>query len=68
MNNSDTKLSSWVHKPPKVYTFSFIVGDIIPKSVKCIHSATKKDTPVNGSLGSIENVTYTEKLSGIPTS
>ena len=28
--------------PPKVYTFSFIVGNIIPKSVKCIHSATKK--------------------------
>ena len=26
--------------PPKVYTFSFIVGNIIPKSVKCIHSAT----------------------------
>ena len=27
--------------PQKVYTFSFIVGNIIPKSVKCIHSATK---------------------------
>ena len=27
--------------PPKVYAFSFIVGNIIPKSVKCIHSATK---------------------------
>ena len=27
--------------PPKVYTFSFIVGDLIPKSLKCIHSATK---------------------------
>ena len=27
--------------PPKVYTVSFIVGNIIPKSVKCIHSATK---------------------------
>ena len=25
-----------------MYTFSFIVGNIIPKSVKCIHSATKK--------------------------
>ena len=24
-----------------MYTFTFIVGDIIPKSVKCIHSATK---------------------------
>ena len=28
-------------KPPKVCTFSFIVGNIIPKSVKCLHSATK---------------------------
>ena len=37
----DTILSCCVHKPPKVYTFGFIVGDIIPKSVKCIHSATK---------------------------
>ena len=27
--------------PQKVYTFPFIVGSIIPKSVKCIHSATK---------------------------
>ena len=27
--------------PPKIYTFSFIVGNIIPKSAKCIHSATK---------------------------
>ena len=26
--------------PQKFYTFSFIVGNIIPKSVKCIHSAT----------------------------
>ena len=25
-----------------MYAFSFIVGNIIPKSVKCIHSATKK--------------------------
>ena len=24
-----------------MYTFSFIVGNIIPKRVKCIHSATK---------------------------
>ena len=24
-----------------MYTFSFIVGSIIPKSVKCNHSATK---------------------------
>ena len=24
-----------------MYTCSFIVGDLIPKSVKCIHSATK---------------------------
>ena len=29
--------------PKKVYTFSFTVGDTIPKSVKCIHSATKKE-------------------------
>ena len=34
-------LSCWVRKPQKVYIFSFIVGTIIPKSVKCIHSATK---------------------------
>ena len=27
--------------PQKGYTFSSIVGKIIPKSVKCIHSATK---------------------------
>ena len=27
--------------PPKVYTFSFIVGNIIPRSVECIRSATK---------------------------
>ena len=27
--------------PKKGYTFSFILGSIIPKSVKCIHSATK---------------------------
>ena len=26
---------------PKKYTFRFIVGNIIPKSVKCIRSATK---------------------------
>ena len=31
---------------PKKYTFSFIVGNIFPKSVKCIHSATKKRTNV----------------------
>ena len=24
-----------------MYTFRFIVGNIIPKSVKCIHSGTK---------------------------
>ena len=34
-------LSRWVHKPQKVYTFSFIVGNNIPKRVKCIHSTTK---------------------------
>ena len=33
--------SCWVHKPQKVHTFSFIVHNIIPQSVKCIHSATK---------------------------
>ena len=27
--------------PQKVYTFSFILGFIIPKSAECIHSATK---------------------------
>ena len=27
--------------PPKVCTFSLLVGNIIRKSVKCIHSATK---------------------------
>ena len=27
--------------PQKVYKFSFIVGNTIPKSVKCIHSATR---------------------------
>ena len=26
-----------------MYTFGFIVGSIIQKSVKCIHSATKED-------------------------
>ena len=34
-------LSCCVHKPPKVYTDSFIVGNMIPKSGKCIHSATE---------------------------
>ena len=33
--------------PPKVYTFSFIVGNIIPKSVKCIHSATTNPDPLS---------------------
>ena len=36
------KLSCWVHKPQKVYTFSFRVAFIIQKSVKCIHAATKE--------------------------
>ena len=31
--------------PQKVYTFGFIVGHIIPKSAKCIHSATKTKVP-----------------------
>ena len=30
------------HKPQEVYTFSFILGNIIPKSVKSIHSSTKR--------------------------
>ena len=34
-------LVAGVHEPQKVYTFSFKVASIIPKSVKCIHSATK---------------------------
>ena len=37
----DRILVAEFHKPQKVYTFPFIVGSIIPKSVKCIHSATK---------------------------
>ena len=32
-------------------TFSFIVGNSIPKSVKCIHSATKPKPPVSKGLG-----------------
>ena len=53
-----TYLSCWVHKPQKVYTFSlirgniipkslhfqFFLGNIIPKSVKCMRSATKIPT------------------------
>ena len=35
-------LSCRVHKPEKVYTFSFIVG------VKCIHSATKVNRHLQG--------------------
>ena len=31
-----------------MYTFSFVVGNIIPKSVKCIHSATKLGSRVEG--------------------
>ena len=31
--------------PQKVYTFGFIVGTTIPKSVKCIRSATKIKKP-----------------------
>ena len=37
----EVSLTCGVHNPPKVYTFSFIVGNVIPKSVECIHSATK---------------------------
>ena len=32
-----------------MYIFSFIVGNIIPKRIKCIHSATKPK--LNGSRG-----------------
>ena len=40
---------------PKVYTFSFIVGSIIQKSVKCILSATKYMTLIRYSgLSGIE--------------
>ena len=45
VNLFDYILSRRVHKPQKVYTFSSIVGNIIPKSVKCIHSATKYNYP-----------------------
>ena len=39
-------------RPPKLYTFSFIVDNIIPKSVKCIHSTTKViGVPLKGSIG-----------------
>ena len=44
-------LSCRVHKPQKVHTFSFIVGNIIPKSVKCIHSATKPNSTAGCGLG-----------------
>ena len=37
--------------PPKVYTFSFIVGNIIARSVKCIHSATKSKERGEGFAG-----------------
>ena len=36
---------------PKVYTSSIIVGNIIPKSVRCIHSATKTKHPTMLELG-----------------
>ena len=35
-------------RPQKVYTFVFRVGNILPKSVKCIHSATKLGFRVSG--------------------
>ena len=34
-----------------MYTFSFIVGNIIPKIVKCIHSATKTRDDAAWELG-----------------
>ena len=58
-----TVLCCRVHRPQKVCTFSFIVGnnDIIQKSVRCIHSATKtlysnylKDPLIKASLALIE--------------
>ena len=39
-----------------MYTFSFIVGNIIPKSVKCIHSATKS-TWINRRTEGVERST-----------
>ena len=36
-----------------MYTFSFTVGSIIPKSVKCIHSATKSRLDDSRVLGSV---------------
>ena len=41
MNLTQSVLVAEFISPQKVYTFSFILGTIIPKSVKCIHSATK---------------------------
>ena len=34
-------VAEFISPQKKVYTFSFIVGNTIPKSVKCVHSATK---------------------------
>ena len=28
----EPRVSCWVHKPQKIYTFGFVVGNIIPKS------------------------------------
>ena len=38
-----TNLVAGFISPQNVYTFSFIAGNIIPKSVKCIHSATTQN-------------------------
>ena len=37
-----------------MYTFSFIMGNIIPKRVKCIHSATKPN-PSRGAVRSAKD-------------
>ena len=33
---NDSLVAEFIHRPQKVYTFSFIVSSIFPKSVKCI--------------------------------
>ena len=47
--------------PKKVYTFSFIVGGIILKSVKCIHSATKTSSTLESPRFEVHRTT-TETL------
>ena len=56
--------------PKKVYTFSFIVVNIIPKSVKCIHPATKnipctpQGSSIQAPLTNAEGKNHTEPLPG----